>query len=390
VPATGVVNADVPAANAPTPTPGIGWSTDDPAKVLELWQNGFLGVPADSGSQFVEINANAQDTLTQDLATVPGSRIRWHLAHRGRAGTDTMQLRVGAPGGPLIAQVPDGQAGVDIADGTTSWGHYTGVYQVPAGQTTTRFAFAAVAEAFAPSFGNFLDSVSMTVLPTANDDLATTLAGHSVAVPVLANDCGSALTVHAVGSTSHGVAAVVGSSVRYTPNATFDGVDHFTYTLVDASGDTATATVTVHVLAPTSPQALPERSSGGVGVVQQVRPPLAPGSVLRLVDAQGHLTTGIGLAGQGVYAVSGQTLTFTPADGFIGQADPVRYQITDVFGQAATSTYTATVVEAAGGGGLPDTGAGALGPSVTIGLGLVVVGLFVLLLVRRRPRSAGV
>jgi hypothetical protein len=76
IPSTGVANTDLPAANAGTPTPGIGWSTNDPSLVLEIWQNGFLGIPTDSGGQFIEINANSQDTLTQNVATVPGTKIR--------------------------------------------------------------------------------------------------------------------------------------------------------------------------------------------------------------------------------------------------------------------------------------------------------------------------
>ena len=231
VPATGVGNSDLPAANAGSPTPGIGWSTDDPGAVLEIWQAGFDGVPADSGSQFVEINANAQDTLTQDVATVPGSTIRWHLAHRGRDGTDVMEVRLGPPGGPLVAQVPDGQVGTSISDGNTAWGHYTAVYTVPAGQTTTRFAMASISETTAPSFGNFLDSVSVELLPTAADDTATTTPGHSIAIPVLANDCGLGLTVHAVGAVAHGAAVKSGTSIKYTAAATFVGTVTFTYTL---------------------------------------------------------------------------------------------------------------------------------------------------------------
>lgn len=380
VPATGVGNTDLPAANAGSPTPGIGWSTDDPGTVLEIWQAGFGGVPADSGDQFVEINANAQDTLTQDVATVPGSKIRWHLAHRGRGGTDVMQIRLGPPGGPLVAQVPDGQAGTDLSDGNTAWGHYTAVYTVPAGQTTTRLAMVSISEATAPSFGNFLDSVSLELLPTASDDAATTTAGHSVTIPVLANDCGSGLAVHTIAAVAHGTAVVSGTSIKYTAPATFVGTVTFAYTLFDSSGDPATAVVTVHVGLPAGPTVVPERSIGRPGVVQVVHPTVPTGAVLRLVDAQGHVTTEIAIAGQGVYAVVGRTLTFTPAAGFIGDADAVRYRVTDGFGQSATSTYRATVFVPPPT--LPDTGADYLGALLTA-LGLIGAGLLLVLVGRR-------
>jgi CshA-type fibril repeat protein len=379
------VNASVPAANAASPTPGIGWSTNDPGLVIELWKDGFLGVPSDSGAQFVEMNANAQDTLTQDVASAPGTKIRWHLAHRGRAGTDTMQLQIGAPGGPLVAQIPDGHSVADMADGTAAWGHYTAVYTVPAGQTTTRFAFASISEAFAPSYGNFLDSVSLELLPTATDDAATTTPGHSVTIPVLGNDCGSGLTVHSIGTVAHGAASVSGAAIKYTPRSSFAGTDRFAYTLVDASGDLASAFVTVHVTAPAGPTAVPERSTGAVGVVQVVRPHVHTGSVLRLLDAQGHVTTRIVIPGQGVYAVSGETLTFTPATGFTGEADAVRYRITDAFGQAATSTYSATVVAGLTEGGLTDTGA-RYGNALTTGLCLIASGLLLVIFGRSQGR----
>jgi CshA-type fibril repeat protein len=387
IPSTGVANTDLPAANAGTPTPGIGWSTNDPSLVLEIWQNGFLGVPTDSGAQFVEINANSQDTLTQNVATVPGTKIRWHLAHRGRLGTDTMQLQVGAPAGPLTAQVPDGQSVPDISDGTTAWGHYTGVYTVPAGQTTTRMDFASISQTGPASYGNFLDSVSLELLPTANDDTASTTPGHSVTIPVLANDCGSTLSVHAVGAVSHGTAVIAGSAITYKPSATFVGTEHFAYTITDASGDLATAFVTVHVSAPTGPTALPQVSNGDPGAVQVVRPHLPAGSVLRLLDAHGHATTALSVPGQGVFAVAGATLTFTPDSAFTGTADVVRYEIVDAFGQTAISTYTATVLVPLTAGGLPDTGANYAGPLMA-GLGLVACGLVLMIAGRASRRHA--
>ena len=373
VPATGVPNTDVPAANAGSATPGVGWSTNDPALVLEIWQNGFLGIASDTGGQFVEINATSQDTLTQNVATVPGTRVRWRLAHRGRLGTDTMRLQVGAPAGPLTAQVPDGQSVADISDGTAAWGHYTGVYTVPAGQTSTRMDFAAISQTGPSSYGNFLDSVSLELLPAARDDSASTSPGHSVSVPVLANDCGSTLTVHAIGSVAHGKAVITGSSVTYTPAATFAGIERFSYTVTDASGDSSTALVTVHVSAPAGPSAVAQVSNGDPGMVQVVRPHLAAGDVLRLLDTRGRPVSAVSVPGQGVFAVSGGALTFTPAAGFTGTADVVRYEVVDAFGQSAVSTYTATVLVPLVAGGLPGTGADFAG-ALVVGLGLVGCG----------------
>jgi hypothetical protein len=51
------------------------------------------------------------------------------------------------------------QSGSNIATGNTAWQQYTGTYSVPAGQTTTRFAFQAVT---AGSYGNFIDDIVFT------------------------------------------------------------------------------------------------------------------------------------------------------------------------------------------------------------------------------------
>ncbi|WP_161627867.1 Ig-like domain-containing protein [Microbispora catharanthi] len=138
--------------------PGVGWRTTASDRKLEFW-NSSSGVPAADGQQFAELNANERSTLYQDVPTVPGTVMTWSLYHRGRAGTDVMRVLVGAPGA-TTAQTPDGATSPDISDGNTAWGHYTGTYVVPAGQTVTRFAFESVSAAGGnPAIGNFLDGV---------------------------------------------------------------------------------------------------------------------------------------------------------------------------------------------------------------------------------------
>lgn len=144
-----------------TSTPGLAWNnTAEPN--IELWSTGFSSssngkVTAPEGRQFAELNANKAGTLYQDLPTTPGTTMRWHLKHRGRAGTDTMRVMVGNPQGKLT------QSGSDITTGNTAWVQYTDTYKVPAGQTTTRFAFQAVKTATgSPSVGNFLDDIVFT------------------------------------------------------------------------------------------------------------------------------------------------------------------------------------------------------------------------------------
>lgn len=145
----------------PATTAGLNWKNSAEGNI-ELWSTGYSnnsngGVIAPEGRQFAELNANVAGTLYQDLQTVPGTTMRWHLKHRGRAGTDTMRVVVGAPGAQLQ------QSGPTLVTGNTGWVQYTFTYTIPAGQTTTRFGFQAVSTATgSPSVGNFLDDVVFT------------------------------------------------------------------------------------------------------------------------------------------------------------------------------------------------------------------------------------
>ena len=131
-----------------------GWSTTASDRQIELWSAGFGNVTPAEGQQFAELNANMTSALYQDVTTTPGARVTWSLAHRGRSGVDTMRVVIGRPGGTL-AEV------ARMSDGTSGWGRHSGTYVVPAGQTTTRFAFEAVSTAGGnPTVGNFLDDIS--------------------------------------------------------------------------------------------------------------------------------------------------------------------------------------------------------------------------------------
>ncbi|MEV6124161.1 hypothetical protein AB0M23_27250 [Streptomyces sp. NPDC052077] len=135
-----------------------GWLTTATDHMIELWRSGFQGVPSAVGAQFAELNANQVSTLYQDLPTTPGSTLYWRLYHRGRLGDDTMALDIGAPGAVVEQR--------RFTDGKNAWGHYTGTYTVPAGQTLTRFAFRSVSAAGGnQGIGNFLDGIFFGTAP---------------------------------------------------------------------------------------------------------------------------------------------------------------------------------------------------------------------------------
>ncbi|QEY14502.1 tandem-95 repeat protein [Cellvibrio sp. KY-GH-1] len=88
--------------------------------------------------------------------------------------------------------------------------------------------------------------------PVAVDDLVSVNEDDSVVVAVRTNDTdaeGGSLAVTSVTQGANGsvvIDAVTGNPI-YTPNAGFNGSDRFTYTITDAGGATATATVNVTV-----------------------------------------------------------------------------------------------------------------------------------------------
>jgi len=95
-----------------------------------------------------------------------------------------------------------------------------------------------------------LTVTSVDDVPTANDDTAATTEDSPVTVNVLANDVGAhdtPITVSVVSGPDHGTATPSGTSILYTPNGVFGGTDAFSYRLIDADNDTATATVMVEV-----------------------------------------------------------------------------------------------------------------------------------------------
>lgn len=97
------------AANAPSPTKGIGWSTTASDYVVELGNiakgdaYGLGAVVSNvahppvirDGKQFAELNAGEESSLYQIIDTNPGKMYKWSLSHRGRSGTDTMALILG-------------------------------------------------------------------------------------------------------------------------------------------------------------------------------------------------------------------------------------------------------------------------------------------------------
>jgi hypothetical protein len=128
-----------------------GWLTNNPSGRIEVWKTGFLGIPAQSGVQLIEMDGFS---LEQNLTTTPGAVLSWSFYHRGRQGTDTVALEIGPPGQLVRINT--------FVTTNTAWVKYEGKYTLPAGQTQTRFVLIPVAAAYnALGAANLIDNVSV-------------------------------------------------------------------------------------------------------------------------------------------------------------------------------------------------------------------------------------
>ncbi|MCG8149736.1 hypothetical protein GUY44_04540, partial [Pimelobacter simplex] len=150
-----------------------------------------------------------------------------------------------------------------------------------------------------------------------------------------------------------GTYTVSDGKLVFTPEPQFTGeATPVRYRVEDSEGNTVESTYTPTVT-PVTPTANPDTTSGPQGVPQSVDPlandeagddavPLDPDS-LTLLDADGNAVSSVTVAGEGVYTVSDGKLVFTPEPQFTGTATPVDYQVADVNGTTARSTYTPTI-----------------------------------------------
>jgi len=157
-----------------------GWKTTASDKFIQIMKNEFIysgmEINPPHGNQYAELNAEQISALYQDVETTPGQTIYWRLAHRGLLGVDTMAVQIGSADIP-IDQLPVIQ---QISTGNTGWKYYSGSYTVPAGQTTTRFAFDSVDAAGGNQrFGNLLDDIFLGTEACVTAEKSVSPAGEA-------------------------------------------------------------------------------------------------------------------------------------------------------------------------------------------------------------------
>lgn len=182
--------------------------------------------------------------------------------------------------------------------------------------------------------------------PTALNDAAPTDEDTPVTVVVLGNDTdadGDTLSVQSVtNSVNGGSVTTDGVTVTYTPAANFNGTDTFTYVVSDGRGGTDTGLVTISV---TPVNDAPVAVDDNATVTQD-----SGAKIINVLandnDIDGGLLT-VSLASSttakgGSVTTNGDTVSYTPAAGFVG-TDSFDYTITDDGGLTATATVTVEV-----------------------------------------------
>ena len=171
--------------------------------------------------------------------------------------------------------------------------------------------------------------------PIAVDDPVTARSGASVPVPVTANDYdpdGEAIAVSSVGVPGHGSVDIgTATTVVYTPEPGYVGIDTFDYTIVDGNGTAAAATVIIELLAAGSTNKPPFGVSDQVSTGADT--PVIIDVLLNDVDPERDAIrlggfsppAGVGAAALGdvteTVGPSGlPALRFAPAEGFEGTA----------------------------------------------------------------------
>jgi hypothetical protein len=183
--------------------------------------------------------------------------------------------------------------------------------------------------------------------PQAVRDVVTTSYGRPVTIDVLSNDSdpdGDPLSIVGVTQPPNGSVTVNGTTVTYTPNPGFSGVDRFTYTVSDGHGGTSTAIVTITVTLQTPPPNRPP-----VAVDDTATTAFAQSATIDVLandtdpDRDPLVITGVTPPANGTATVAGNAVTYTPAAGFSG-TDRFMYSINDGRGGTSTAAVTVTVL----------------------------------------------
>jgi hypothetical protein len=193
-------------------------------------------------------------------------------------------------------------------------------------------------------------TVTVTILPppppVAQNDNATTPSHTPVTIIVLANDSdpsGLPLSVTQVTGLTNGSGTATintNNTITFAPDIEFDGTATFNYTIRNTYGGTATATVTVNVLAPVPPIAGPDSATTAFNtpvMINVLANDSDPNSLPLSIQQPGFPLHGSAATN------ADNTITYTPNPGFQG-VDQFIYVLQNSQGAIANGNVTVTVL----------------------------------------------
>lgn len=191
---------------------------------------------------------------------------------------------------------------------------------------------AGQAITFSTTIGDGIRIATLTVTPAGSGNDSFTVQGNSSnnALAVLTNDFGVGLTLTSVSTPANGTAAISGTNILYSPNASFVGSDTFTYTNHASSGANATWTVTVTVTGPAGGDQYQVLVSSSNNKLDVLRNDVGTGLTLSSITQPTH----------GTSTISGLNVLYNPAPLYIG-TDHFTY--TSSNGSGVLSTWDVNV-----------------------------------------------
>ncbi|MGK0336522.1 MAG: hypothetical protein ACJAYE_000132 [Candidatus Azotimanducaceae bacterium] len=187
-------------------------------------------------------------------------------------------------------------------------------------------------------------TITVNVVPVAVADAIGVTGSDTVSVAVLANDqllIDGPIVLSILTSAVNGTATVDGENIAYVANDTFAGIDSFEYQITDASGDTASATVTVTVAAVvTNSNPVVIAVDDNFNVQAQVATELnVLANDIQLDDVPLTLTA---VSPNAEIGITSNILSYTSNTGF-GGSDEFTYTVTDASGDSSTATVAVFV-----------------------------------------------
>ena len=257
------------------------------------------------------------------------------------------------PVGTALTVAAPGVLSNDNGTGLTVTGHTSPAHGTVSGPADGSYIYTPAGGYSGPdSFGYTVTdglgrtataTVRITVTPVAVPDAVPVVMNQPATVDPTSNDQGTGLSVTSVGQppAGQGSTAVVGGSVVYTPPIGFIGTVTVPYIVTDATGGTASSTLT-YTVTPPAPTAADDNATTAAGGTLSMAASVLGNDTGNAISVTGSTTPGHGSA----TVNPDGTYTYVPAGGFSG-VDTFDYTITDSQGRTATATVTVTVTPAA-------------------------------------------